>query len=60
MPGSRWSMHHAVPAPCVGADAFPCRFGCLPLLLQVNKGQLWDSSQVDEGLPEVWVDLNRD
>jgi hypothetical protein len=27
---------------------------------QVNKGKLWDSNQVDEGLPEVWVDLNRD
>jgi hypothetical protein len=32
----------------------------LPTLLQVNKGKLWDSSQVDEGLPQVWVDLNRD
>lgn len=26
---------------------------------QVNKGKLWDTSQVDEGLPEIWVDLNK-
>ena len=33
-----------------------------PLLIfspQVNKGKLWDSTQVDEGLPQTWVDLNR-
>lgn len=27
---------------------------------QVSKGKLWDSSAVDEGLPQVWVDLNRE
>lgn len=30
-----------------------------PTPLQVNKGKLWDSTQVDEGLPEVWLDLSK-
>lgn len=30
-----------------------------PCNLQVNKGKLWDTNQVDEGLPAVWVDLNK-
>ena len=55
--------HHAPPPthltmPCPAVDCLPHL--PLPASPQVNKGKLWDSSQVDEGLPEVWVDLNRD
>ena len=30
------------------------------VLAQVGQGKMWDRSLVDEGLPQVWVDLNKE
>lgn len=27
---------------------------------KVGQGKLWDSSDVDEGIPKIWVDLNKE
>ena len=29
-------------------------------LTQVGQGGMWDASQVDAGLPKVWVDLDKE